>query len=172
MASTSSPSSGRSTVGSSTTVTTVGSNALHSSRVPRFGLGRQMDDRGSARDRQLHDLGGAAPAARRKPVPDRDQYVAMRDGRAAGHHISVELVVSVAGKLEDAGRALEQLVEALPRRRRWRGRAIFARAEGKHRLKLPAELERDLGGDLVGAVGDRRYEPQLLRVAGKQALSM
>ena len=110
---------------------------------------------------------GASPAARRQAIPDRDQYVAMRNGRPAGHHISVDWVVEFAGKLEDAGRALEQLVEALPRRIVGEGLAILRALKGEHRLKLPSALQRDLGGNLVGAVRDRRYEPQLLRVAGE-----
>jgi len=46
-------------------------------------------------------------------------------------------------------------------------RAIGRALEGKDRLQVPAELERDLGGDLVGAVGDRRDEAELGREAGE-----
>ena len=38
-----------------------------------------------------------------------------------------------------------------------------AASKRQHYLQLPAELQRDLGGNLVGAVGDRRHEPQLQR---------
>ena len=79
--------------------------------------------------RQLDDFAGAAAAARRKPVPDRDQDVAMGDRRAAGHHISVEL--ASAGRREARARrprSLEQRVEPLARAVVGEARAIVARA--------------------------------------------
>ena len=167
MMSTSSPSSDRSTVGSSITVTTVGSNAAHSTRVRASGSGGMWMTAVPRVSASCTTSAGPAPAARREPIPHRDQHVAMRNGRPAGHHISVDCVVEFARKLEDAGCALEQLVEALLRGIVSEGLAILRALEGEHRLKLPSELQRDFGGNLVGAVRDRRYEPQLLRVAGE-----
>src|SRR4051812_43688069 len=39
--------------------------------------------------------------------------------------------------------------------------------EGEDRLQFPAELEGHLGRDLVGPVGDRRYEPPADRLSGE-----
>ena len=82
----------------------------------------------------------------------------MGDGRAPGHHISVELALAVAGQLEHAAGALQQRIEALARAMVGKARAVVLAVERKHRLQFPAKLERDFGGDLVGAVGDRRDE--------------
>ena len=126
-----------------------------------------MDDRRAARDCQLHDFAGAAATARRKPVPHRDQHVAMRDGRPPGHHISVELTVLVAGQFQHARCALEQRVEPLARAVVGETCAIFGAAERQHDLQFPAKIERDFGRDLVRAVRDRRYEPQARRLRRK-----
>ena len=64
----------------------------------------QVDHRRAPFDRQLDDFGGAAAAAGRKAVPDRDQDVAMGDRRAAGHHIGLGL----------AGRARREARERVP----------------------------------------------------------
>ena len=112
-----------------------------------LGVGGQVDDRGSARDRQQGDLTSAAAPARRKPVPDRDQDVAVSDRRAAGHDISIELARRVAGKLEHAGRFARSAHRTARARRGWRGSrdsacgrmeappAIPSRAQARPRLR-------------------------------------
>jgi hypothetical protein len=65
------------------------------------------------------------------------------------------------------------LVEALARAVIGKAPAVGLAAEREDDLQLPAELERDFGSDLVGAVGDRRYEAQVrlfVRKAGALAL--
>ena len=144
-------------------------------RAPQDGRvstsGRQMDDRRPARDRQLHHLAGPAAAARRKPVPYGDQHVAMRDRRPPGHHIGVELAVLVARQLEHAVGPLEQVVVAFTRPVIGQGIAISRAFERDHRLQFPAEIERDFGSDLVGAVGDRRDEAHAGGKGAKQSRS-
>ena len=94
----------------------------------RLGLERHVDDRRAAGQRQLDDLAGPAAAARRQAVPHRDQHVAMRDGRAAGHHISVE-AVRPGRRAARAGRPRARAARRTARaRRRWRGLRDRSRA--------------------------------------------
>ena len=66
---------------------------------------------------------------------------------------------SVARQFEQAARALHQVVEPLPRGIIGESCAIFRSFERENHLELPAEFQRDLRRNLVGAVCDRRYEP-------------
>src|SRR6476469_10138257 len=91
----------------------------------------------------------------------------MRDGRAAGHHISVEAMSWVAGQFEQAIGAADQRVEPLARSTVGEGRAIGRALERQDRLQVPAQLQRDFRSNLVGAVGDRRDEPKLRRERGE-----
>ncbi len=95
----------------------------------------------------------------------------MRNRRAAGHHIGVEAVVWVARQFEQAAGPPEQRIEPLARAVVGEACAIVGALEREDRLQLPAELERDFSSDLVGAVGDRRDEPQP-RFAGCEAVAL
>ncbi len=128
---------------------------------------RDMGDGGSAGDRELHHLTRAAAPFRRTSVPYRDQYVAVRDGGPARHHVSVDLRMLLAGKLERDRRPADQRVEALAGAVAGEAGAIMVAGEREDRLQLPAELERHFSRDLVGAVGDRRDEAQHRPVGGE-----
>ena len=125
--------------GSSAMVTTVGSNALHRMRVSPPGSSGHVDDRGAAGQRELDDLAGPAAAARRQAVPHRDQHVAMRDGRAAGHDVGVEPVGRIAGQFEQAAGALDQRVEPFARAVVGEARAISGALERQDRLQAPSQ---------------------------------
>jgi len=86
------------------------------------------------------------------------------DGRAPRHDVGVETVVRIARKLEQAGRPPDQSIEPLAGGVVGEARAIDLAGEGQDRLQLPAQLERKLRRDLVGAVGDRRHEAQPRRL--------
>ena len=120
-----------------------------------------MEDRRSARQCELDDLARPSAAARRKPVPYRDQHVAMRDRGPAGHHISLEPMTRVAGQLEHGDRAIDQRIEPSLRTVIRQAGAIGGALERQDRFEVPAKLERKLGRHLVSAIGDRRHEPQL-----------
>lgn len=90
----------------------------------------------------------------------------MGDRPAAGHDECVVLVLEIAGELEHAACALQQHVEAREARVVEGGAIVFA-GKRENRLKLVTELERDVGGDLVGAVGERRHEQEARRAVGE-----
>ena len=119
-----------------------------------------MDHRPAASDRHLHDFAGPAASARRKPVPNGDQDIAVRDRRAANHDISVDVVGALAGKFEYAGGSREEIVEALARRLIGEAGTIFCSPKWQHRLQLPPERQRYVRGDLVRPIGDGRYETE------------
>ena len=87
----------------------------------------------------------------------------MGNGRSAGHDVGVEAIVGIAWKLEEARRPRDQRIEALSRSIVGEARSINVPREGDDRLQFPAELERKFGSDLVGAISDRRDEPELGR---------
>ena len=119
-----------------------------------------MHDRGSFGECQLYNLAGPPAAARRKPIPNSDQHVAMCNCRPASHHVSVEAVIGVTGQLEQAGGTGEQSVEPLPRAMVCEACTVRRPFERQDRLQLPAEFEGKLSGDLVRAVGDRGDETE------------
>ena len=144
-------------------VRTVGSNALQRMRVSavcRRGTWMIAVPAGQC---ELDDLAGAAASARREAVPHRDQHVAMSDRRPAGHDIGVEPAGRIAGQFEQAAGALDQRIEPLARAVVGEARAIGGALKRKDRLQFPAELQRDLRGNLIGAVGDWRNEAQAWR---------
>lgn len=87
----------------------------------------------------------------------------MGNGRSAGHDVGVKAIVGISWQLEEARRPLDQRIEALSRSIVGEARAINVPREGDDRLQLPAKLERKFGGDLVGAISDRRDEAELGR---------
>ena len=82
---------------------------------PKDGVGPvenwNMHHRRRSFEGKTDDFAGSSSPSRRKPVPHRDQHVAMRHGGASGHDIGSELVPFVSAELEDAGSPGEQRVE-------------------------------------------------------------
>ena len=76
------------------------------------------------------------------------------------------MLLVLAWKLEDARRLAEKLVERRARGVVGKLAAVDHPGERKHDVQLEAELDRDPGGDLVGAVGQRRDEQQPQRIVG------
>ena len=91
----------------------------------------------------------------------------MRDRRSAGHHVSVELMIRVARQFEQAAGAFDERVEPFASAIVGEAGAVHRPLERQHQLELPAKLQRDFCGDLVGAICDRRDEAQLARPRGK-----
>ena len=116
-----------------------------------------------------HDLAGASAPPRRKAVPNGDQQVAVRNRRPAGHDISLEHMRSSAR--EARARTGARASSASNSRAGLVGhvRAIPVAIERQDRVKLEAEVQRDLGGDLVGPVCERRDEEQPRRRVGKES---
>jgi hypothetical protein len=117
-----------------------------------------VDDRGSAGKRQLHDLAGTAATARWKAIPDGNQHVAMGDRRSTRHDVGIERFGGITRKLEEARRVIEQGVELSARFGASEAGAIMGPLEWQDRLQLPAEVERDVGRDLVSAISHRGNE--------------
>lgn len=88
-----------------------------------------------------------------------------------GHHVCVEPVAGIAGQFEQAGCPPDQPVQSLARGIASEARRVGRSLERQDCLQLPAKIERDFGGDLVGAVGDRRKEAQLAR-ARREAVAL
>ena len=91
----------------------------------------------------------------------------MRDGRTPGHHISVEIVARFARKLEHARGAAQQGIEPLARVVAGERRPVMVARKRQHDLKVPAKLECGLCGDLIRAIGDRRYQLAPRRCLGE-----
>ena len=125
-----------------------------------------MRDRGPARQSDVDDLAGAAPSARGQAVPQGEQDVAMRDGCPPRHDERPQLIVEPAGKLQHAAGAADELVEAGEPRIVQRAPVRLA-VERQDRLQFESEVERDLGGDLVTTIGERRHEQQARRAIGE-----
>nr|WP_295663316.1 hypothetical protein [Polymorphobacter sp.] len=121
---------------------------------------RDVDDRSTATQRVLDNLGGASRAARRQPVPNRDEHITMRHGCAPGESVCRWYLIARARQLEDArGPAKQPLV------RRKRGGfgeidRVIAAAKRQDCMKLIAKVERRIGGNLVDTLGERTDQPR------------
>ena len=137
---------------------------------------------------ELHNVGGAAAALARPTVPERDQQIAVARYEATHGFVGASFVVAIMVRVvapsvefERCGRVGQELLEVraagvIDGRRWWYSivatipacaliavvevLGVFAAVEGHRHVQGVAMLERDLGGEPVGALRERRDEAE------------
>ena len=130
-------------------------------------LGRIDLDHGNALEHRFGDnLRRAAASAHRSAVPDRDQYIDLREYDPPGALVglAVALVIARALELEHRLRPVEPRQMLVAHLSIGKILGIDIARERQHHVERPAARQRRVGGHAVGAFGERADQPHVDRM--------